>query len=292
MPDQPFPGRSPQAPLSLACIVRGSGYPIVCLHGHPGSGDAMSVFTDALSPQFRTIAPDLRGYGRSSVRQPFSMRDHLADLKALLDRQQVDSGILLGWSLGGILALELALQYPHRVSGLILVATAARPRSSHPATAWPETVNTGIAALASAINPDWQWVIDTFGRRSLFGYLIQQHTPATYRHIAREGIPAYLQTSRWATQALTQELRQGYNRLEDLPAIQCPCLMLSGECDRHITAASSLETAQALADCDYHCYPNTAHLFPWEIPEQVMADIGQWLNKHQSQWHSTPNSYP
>jgi len=239
----------------------------------------MSVFTDPLSRQFRTLAPDLRGYGQSRVRQPFAMTDHLADLEALLDRERVDRCLLLGWSLGGILALELALRQPERVSGLILIATAARPRSSHPATAWPETVNTGIAALASVINPDWQWVIDRFGRQSLLRYLIQQHTPATYRRIARQGIPAYLQTSRWATQALVKELRQGYSRLADLAAIRCPCLMLAGECDRHITAASSLETANALPDCDYCCYPETAHLFPWEIPDLIVADVERWLQQ-------------
>ena len=51
------------------------------------------------------------------------MRDHLSDLKALLDRLEIERCLLLGWSLGGILALELALLYPDRFSGLILIAS-------------------------------------------------------------------------------------------------------------------------------------------------------------------------
>ncbi len=261
----------------LHTLVQGQGFPILCLHGHPGSGDSLSVFTQHLSQRFLTIAPDLRGYGRSRTQATFAMTDHLDDLEALLDRQQVSRCLLLGWSLGGILALELALRQPDRVSGLILVATAARPRSSHPAISWQDNAYTGVASLLNWLSPGWQWNIETFGQRSLYRYLIQQHTPTAYHYFAKEALPAYLQTSGHATRALYVALQQGYNRLADLSRIQCPCLVLAGADDRHITAASSLETAQHLPNAQWHCYPNTAHLFPWEIPDVVRRDIDQWL---------------
>ncbi len=242
----------------------------------------MSIFTDHLSQRFRTLAPDLRGYGNSRVDSSFRMADHLQDLEALLDRQNIDQCLVLGWSLGGILAMELALKCPERVRGLILVATAAHPRSSHPPIFWQDNLYTGLAALINAVTPGWQWNIDAFGQRSLFRYLVQQQTPATYQYLASEAVPAYLRTSKWAGQALTQALRDRYNRLADLHQIQVPCLMLCGEQDRHITAQSSIETGEALPNCEIHCYANTAHLFPWEIPQQVLADIDQWLTRHWS----------
>jgi pimeloyl-ACP methyl ester carboxylesterase len=88
----------PSPAFDLAVQVQGSGLPILCLHGHPGSGSSMSVFTNHLSRRFKTIAPDLRGYGNSQTRQNFVMTDHLVDLEALCDRLHLDSFILLGSS--------------------------------------------------------------------------------------------------------------------------------------------------------------------------------------------------
>ncbi len=267
--------------VNLNVHVQGQGYPILCLHGHPGSGLSMSVFTQHLRSRFWTIAPDLRGYGNSRTQLNFQMNDHLIDLEALLDRFQVERCLVLGWSLGGILAMELALKLPLRVSGLILIATAARPRSNHPPISWQDNLYTGVASIVNTLQPGWDWNIDTFGKRSLYRYLIQQHTPATYQYLSKYAMSAYLQTSQSAQLALNTALKAGYNRLAHLQQIQCPSLVLAGASDRHITPESSRETAQHLPNCQWQCYPNTAHLFPWEIPEQVLSDIDRWIDSQR-----------
>lgn len=277
-------GLIPDAPAHSAhplhMLMQGEGYPILCLHGHPGSGRSMSVFTQHLSQRYQTLAPDLRGYGQSQTQQDFAMQDHLADLEALLDRQGIARCLVLGWSLGGILAMELALRQPERVSGLILVATAAYPRGSHPPISWQDNLFTGVAALVNWVNPGWDWNIETFGKRSLFRYLINQHTTEAYQYLAQDAVYAYQKTSPQANRALNTALRQRYNRQAELEKIQVPSLVLAGEGDRHITAVSSYETAQHLPQSEWHCYPNTAHLFPWEIPQRVLNDIDQWLEQH------------
>lgn len=267
-------------PHQLNVHIQGQGFPILCLHGHPGSGSSMSVFTQHLSKRFRAVSPDLRGYGKSRYQGNFAMQDHLTDLEALLDRLKIEKCLVLGWSLGGILAMELALKLPERVTGLILIATAARPRGNHPPISWQDNLFTGVASIINKLQPSWQWNIDNFGKKSLYRYLVQQHTPATYGYLAADAMSAYLQTSTAANNALNTALKAGYNRLEALAQIQCPCLMLAGAEDRHITAQSSLETAQHLKDCQWQCYPNTAHLFPWEIPGQVISDIDRWIELH------------
>ena len=269
------------SPVPLTTQIRGQGYPVLCLHGHPGSAQCMSVFTDRLSNRFQTIAPDLRGYGKSQVSTPFELEDHLSDLEALLDRLKLDRCLILGWSLGGILAIELALKFPDRISGLILVATAAKPRGNHPPISWQDNFYTGVASILNKLSPGWGWNIETFGKRSLYRYLISRHTAVAYQYLANEAFPAYLQTSKAADRALwnAQIRRRNYDRLADLSQIQCPSLLLAGADDRHITAESSLETAHYLPDCEVHCYLETAHLFPWEIPEQVQAEIDRWIDR-------------
>lgn len=268
--------------MELNTEIRGQGYPILCLHGHPGSSNSMSVFTNYLTKEYRTIAPDLRGYGKSKYRQDFAMEEHLADLQQLLDKLEIDRCMLLGWSLGGIIAMELALLMPERFSGMILVATAAKPASIRTSNTWQDQLFTGVAGMVNLVKPGWQWNIDTFGKRSLFRFLIENHTPEAYNYLAKEGTPAYFRTSKVATNALFNAIRQGYDRLSDLEHLDFPCLMLSGECDRNITPHASQQTAEYLPRCEYINYPQVAHLFPWEIPNKVIQDIQQWLDKHQT----------
>lgn len=261
----------------LAAEVRGDGLPFLFLHGHPGAASSFSMLTEGFSQQYCTIAPDLRGYGRSRASADFTMTAHLDDIEALLDRLEVDRFLVLGWSLGGILALELALRHPHRVLGLIGVATAARPRGDHPPISWQDLAYTGIAGTLNGLRPGWRWNIETFGKRSLFRYLVCRQEPSVYRWLASRGIPAYLGTSGYARRALSQALRTGYDRRSALSDIRCPSLWLVGDRDRHITPAASCETARLLPNCQLTIYEDTAHLFPWEIPDLVYRDIQHWL---------------
>jgi pimeloyl-ACP methyl ester carboxylesterase len=268
--------------IALNVNIKGNGYPILCLHGHPGSAASMSVFTDHFCQSWQTLAPDLRGYGKSRYHLDFQLEEHLEDLIGLLDRQKIQQCLILGWSLGGIIALELVLRHPDRFPGLILVASAGRPWGSHPPISTTGLILTGIAAILNQIKPGWRWNIDTFARRSLFQYLFSQHQALSYQYLAQDAVPAYLRTSLAADRALNRALKKGYNCLKSLDKITIPCLVLAGANDRHITSASSQETAEKLKLSGWKCYPDTAHLFPWEIPDLVLRDIDNWLAEHFS----------
>jgi pimeloyl-ACP methyl ester carboxylesterase len=270
--------------IGLAFEERGEGIPILCLHGHPGSAKCMRVFTEPLSSHYRAIAPDLRGYSRSWTRQPFTMTDHLTDLERLLETLNIDRCFMLGWSLGGIMAMELALRHPQKVAGLVLIATAARPESRLPLPSHKELGFTVLAGLINVLCPGWSWNIRTFGQHSVLKYLLRQHTPAVYHYLAQSATGAVLKTSPAAHRALSDAIQQGYNRLPNVSDIQCPCLVLAGELDYHILPGASYSTHQAMVQSQWICYPNTAHLFPWEIPDRVNRDIQAWLAQHSKEY--------
>lgn len=265
--------------FSLYTEDSGTGFPLLCLHGHPGSARSMGIFATRLNNRFRVISPDLRGYGKSQTKKSFEITQHIEDLIRLLDERGIDRTLVLGWSLGGIFAMELALRYPDRVSGLILVATAARPWGNHPKISLADNLFTGLAGILNILRPGWQWNIEQLGSRSLFRHLVRQQTPAVYHYLAREAVYAYFKTSRRADQALSRAIKSGYNRVPDLPNLSCPVLMLIGEFDRHIAPAASLETAKAIVGCEWATF-EAAHLIPWECPEELLERIEQWLTAH------------
>ena len=99
----------------------GAGDPLVLVHGF-GLDRRMwdNQFAD-FARYRRVVRYDLRGFGRSAPPEVGQGYRHVDDLKALLDRLDIDQAALVGLSLGGLIALNGALEYPDRVSALVLV---------------------------------------------------------------------------------------------------------------------------------------------------------------------------
>src|SRR3954447_9121112 len=98
----------------------GTGEPAVLLiHGTAAAlwGDLV----DRLAPAHRVVDYDRRGYSGSHGPAPRSITEHTTDAVGLLDRLNVDRALVVGWSVGGIIALDLAVAHPDRVIGLVLV---------------------------------------------------------------------------------------------------------------------------------------------------------------------------
>src|SRR5688500_17983852 len=104
-----------------------TGDPVILLHGFPFDGSMWDPQLADVPEGWRYIAPDLRGFGASELTgdRSLNMDEHADDIVALMDEMSIDQAVICGLSMGGYVALSLAMRHPSRVRALVLVATRA-----------------------------------------------------------------------------------------------------------------------------------------------------------------------
>jgi pimeloyl-ACP methyl ester carboxylesterase len=108
----------------------GTGKPLVLFHGNGGSISSMSAIIPYFSKKYRTIVIDSRAHGKSiDPGDSLSFEMMADDVASLLDQMKIDSAYIIGWSDGGIIALELALRHPEKIKKL----------ASTGANLWPDS---------------------------------------------------------------------------------------------------------------------------------------------------------
>lgn len=107
--------------ISLYCVEKGAGEPLILLHGNGEDGSYFARQIERFSRDFRVFAVDTRGHGRSPRGSaPFTIRQFAEDLRGFMDEKAIGRADLLGFSDGGNIALVFALRYPERVNRLVL----------------------------------------------------------------------------------------------------------------------------------------------------------------------------
>ena len=96
--------------------------PIVCVHGYTGSADAFNALARHLKDRYRVLALDVRGHGESawSPAGAYSYADQASDLAEFAARLGLDKFVLIGTSMGGIIAMAYAAEHAHRLLGLVI----------------------------------------------------------------------------------------------------------------------------------------------------------------------------
>jgi pimeloyl-ACP methyl ester carboxylesterase len=119
--------------LSLYYEEHGAGDPLVLLHGGFGAGELLGPLTAALADGRRVITVDLQGHGRTGdIDRPLRPEDMADDIAALIAHLGLERADVMGYSLGGTVALRAAIQHPERVRRAVVVSVAFRRDGSYP----------------------------------------------------------------------------------------------------------------------------------------------------------------
>jgi pimeloyl-ACP methyl ester carboxylesterase len=119
--------------LNLYYETHGTGRPLILLHGGLGSGEMFGPLLPALAERHHVIAADLQGHGRTAdIDRPLDVRLMADDIAALIEHLGLDQPDLIGYSLGGGVALLAAAKYPAKVGRLVVASANIRADAVYP----------------------------------------------------------------------------------------------------------------------------------------------------------------
>jgi pimeloyl-ACP methyl ester carboxylesterase len=114
--------------INLYYETHGAGRPMILLHGGLGSGEMFGPVLPSLAERHQVVTVDLQGHGRTAdIDRPIDVRLMAGDIAALIDHLELDRPDVVGFSLGGGVALQTAAQYPAKVRRLVVASANIRP---------------------------------------------------------------------------------------------------------------------------------------------------------------------
>lgn len=194
------------------------------------------------------LAPDLNGHGRSTGDGHFTLAEHAADMVALLDALDIGKIVVVGHSMGGGIALTMALDYPERVSSLGLISTGARMRVNPAILTRVETDPEGVAELLKA----WLW-----------GASIDEATRARGKTLFMGLKPAVIARDYAACDVF--DVRQR------LAEIGVPTLVLCGTADQMTPVKFSESLVSGIPNARLHLFDDAGHMLQLERAGEVAA---------------------
>ncbi len=248
----------------------GDGPPVLLIHGLGLSGGAWWRTVDALAPRMRVVTFDHRGIGRSRSLTYASTTEAMADdAVSILDELGVDTVHVYGFSLGGMVAQQLALRHPRRVRSLVLGAThAGGPRAVR-------ADDEVLAFVGRRMGMDtekaaWASVEYNYGPRCR-AERVDRIAEDIERRLTHPFNPHAYRAHLFAAR-----LHNCHGRLA---RIRVPTMVVHGDADRMIPAANAVLLAEGIPDSRLRILEEVGHLYPTERPE-LDEDIGDFFAAH------------
>ena len=188
--------------IDLYYEMHGTGKPLVMLHGGFGTFDMFTAFSPALAQNHQVIGVDLYGHGRTALTdRPLRFESMADDIAGLIDYLGLEKADLLGFSLGGAVALQTAIRHPERVNQLVLISTPFKR------TGWHPEMQAGMVAFDS----------EFFMKTPIYDdYLRVAPKPEDFPRLVNN---------------MKEALSQDYDWAEQVSALKPPTLIIAGDAD-------------------------------------------------------------
>ena len=244
--------------VRIAFVLEGMGTPLLLVHGLGGSHDDWRLQRPVFARHHRLIVPDLRGFGASARREPFTIQQHARDMLKLLAALGVEEAAVVGLSMGGAVAIEMALVAPERVSALVLANTAP----GYTLTNWERRRMAWLRVLVASVL-GVQAVARIWGRR----FFPRRGQGRLRRRLVRRAS----ETSRWVYLATLRSLVR-WNAEARLPAIRAPVLVLGAEHDITTSDEKRRWTAR-IPGARFVEIPGSRHHSELDSPERFNREV-------------------
>ncbi len=234
--------------------------PLLLLHSLGTSAEVWAPIVAALAPQFHVLRPDMRGHGATAATPgPYSIAQLAQDAIGLLDALGLGRVAVVGLSIGGLIAQQVAADAPGRVSALVLIDTAL---TIPPANLWHERATLvrakGMAAVVESVIARWV-------------------TPAASPHAA-EPLRTLLLATAPESYAASAEAIAAADLSEQSRGIACPTLVLVGDGDQATPVSSAEALRDAIPGARLEIIADAAHIPTAEQPAAVVAALLRFLS--------------
>lgn len=241
-----------------------NGTPIILLHGYSDSWFSYSLVLSALSRDNRVYALDLRGHGKTDrPTSGYRMREMAADVVAFMDAKSIVRATIVGHSMGGFIAQQVAMAAPKRVSQLVLIGTATTPRNFN-----------GIEELEKVVSSLTDPVPEQFARE----FQLSTIRGSVSKEFVDRAVSESLKLPTYVWRGVMDGLLD-YERAVALGRSGIPTLVLHGAEDPYIPSAEADSLAAMTSARQIKKYPDTSHAIHWERPAEVARDILAFLER-------------
>jgi 3-oxoadipate enol-lactonase len=251
--------------VRIAWERRGSGVPVVLVHGLGYARWGWEPVADPLAERFEIVLLDNRGIGESDAPPgPYTVEQMVGDVVSVLDEAGLERAHVVGTSLGGMIAQELALASPERVDRLVLVCTT--PGGPNAAPMPQRTVE--LLAEAPSLEP----LVAL--RRFVVNALAPDPPEELVERILSHRLATAQPLAAWAAQAAAGASFDAWDRVGD---VRTPTLVLHGTEDAVVDPGNADLLAARIPGARVERFEGCGHLLFWEEPVRFVDVVGEFL---------------